>query len=153
VAARSFYLLYLDRLGDFPAALLLPSPFFGLFLMCDGSRATDAEIAAATGSALAQGAAVVEVWGPDTGRIYSAFERAGQRNPAADDLPVVITTHLKDTTLEQALWYFRNISIPVEEYTPGCDSFLAVVVGERAWAEAARRELEIPIERCLERKS
>jgi hypothetical protein len=153
VAERVFYLLYLENLRDFPSALLLPSPFFGLFLVCDGSRAADADIAAAANSALAQGAAVVEIWGPNTDRIYAAFERLGQRNPGEDDVPVVITTHLKDTSLDQALWYFRNISVPVEEYTPGCDSFLAVVIGDRAWADTARRELEIPIEGCLERRS
>jgi hypothetical protein len=153
VAERVFYLLYLERLGEFPPALLLPSPFFGLFLACDGRGVTDSEIGTATASALTQGAAVVEVWGPDTERVYAAFERAGQRNPAERDTPVVMTTHLKDATLQEALWYFRNVSLPVEEYTPGCESFLAVVVGDRAWADIARRELEVPVERWLEKRS
>ena len=153
MADRVFYLLHLQSLADFPNALLLPSRFFGLFLICDGRTVSDAEISAAARSVLSQGAAVVEIWGPETDRVYSAFEQAGQRNPAETDTPIVITTHLKDTTLDQALWYFRNISIPVEEYTPGCDSFLAVVIRNRDWAETARRELDIPVERWLEKRS
>ena len=135
-AARSTFPAYstfatsLDALID---ELRPPCPRFVLFVAADVSARSDDALAAWAGSALDRGVAYACCWGPDAGRLETAFDFAAIDRETdatrADDVSVIMTTAHETETLREAAWFALNAAYPAGVFEEGTDAVVLAVVG------------------------
>jgi hypothetical protein len=115
-------LLSVDLLSlNWPILLYLPSRRFRLFVAADLSSSAAATLAEFAHSALTRGMVYLCAWGPDCERLHDAVDEIlvvdslGQRlfvGPGEKD--TIMTTWHEGETLDEALEFFINWSLPTE---------------------------------------
>jgi hypothetical protein len=147
---RGLYFQSLWQLAEWPDQIEEPDPHFILFLACEATDLSTEEIADFALKMRDQGIACLCAWGPDSERVHDIFGEAlvGASDPFEmewEDLEtdVVMTWH-DDVALDEGLRFALHAD-PDERYAATCDAVLAVVVGNREWAENARRRLAKPV--------
>ena len=131
--------LHVPSLGSWPATLPLDSPRFGLFLALDACSISDHDLYAFAKLALNKGLAWVSAWGPDCGRVETAFDEAVVLTlPEETGDTVIMTTAHAQESLEEALGYFVLYATIGPAYRPFEKARLIASVGNGAYAEAIR---------------
>jgi hypothetical protein len=140
---KRLHALHLDSLDQWPATLSGIAPPFGLLLVCDAAHVSSSAVGTAAEQALASGAAYVVAWGSDCERVHDVFDEAYvlMRLERPDLLHVMTTWHA-DESLDEALWFFVDVT-QLPKQTPKTD-WLAVSVGRSDWSAQIRRRLADP---------
>lgn len=108
---------------------------FVLLLAIDATKLKDSQITMAAREAISCGLAYLCVWGPDCERIHDLFDQEivqQQIEHGQDD--VIMTTWHNKESLNDALWYFRNVAWPADRFSH-CKDWIAVAVNNQAWAD------------------
>lgn len=84
------------------------------------------------------GCAYLCAWGPGCERVHDAMdEEAMGDDPPKTDVGCIMTTSHADESLEEALWFFLNCTVPEEDYAPnGCGTAVIFSVGRSDWNAA-----------------
>ena len=137
--ARRYCVGCVPTLDDLPPALESVSTHFCLFLAID-ARLTDNEaIRRAAKSLLERGIAYLSAWGPDCERVHDQFDI--ERIPDEPKDKTVMTTWHSKESMPEALWFFANCVEPAGGYTASCKDWVAISVGNVAWAQQIRSNL------------
>ena len=134
---------HFSALADWPTSFQLPSPHFVLFLALD-ARTLDAQTMGALAERLLDnGLAYLVAWGPDCGRVHDTVDAHIVHRDVARHIPsvgFVTTTWHSRESLADAFEFFA-LSANTDDEPWECSTWLAVTIGERAWADEFRRLL------------
>ena len=113
---RTFYLLSISSLDDWPTAPALPSPHFALFLACNAKVIGRTALSRFAAQRLGQGLAQLCAWGPGASLTVDVFEDAYELDQNVDCLneswvQLASSWHGHDT-LEHALEFFFDCAQP-----------------------------------------
>ena len=137
--------LPLERLGDYPADLVVPSPHFVVFLAMDATSVDDHEVLEFASRSLSQGAIWFCTWGPDCKRVHDLIDKArDQRFPDPTDDTIRMTTWHNDDELADALWFAIYSACPAEIYIESCRAVLFITVGSPIGAKQIGEWLSAP---------
>lgn len=116
---------------------------FALLLAIDATTLPMDELLRGAERLLKRGAVYVCAWGPECERVHDSFDRIiveGKLDGANDRNPIMTTWH-KNEPLREAVWFFRYCAFPSEAYASHCRHWVALTIGNDAWAEEIEREL------------
>lgn len=129
---RRFF--YFPSLGAIPPRIPAPSARFVCFLVMDASGHAMGELVDLAARLVASGAVYVVAWGPECQLVEDAVDSLDiELHAARSDDAVIMTTSHQSDSLEEATWFALNSTSPADEYAAGCDSIVAIVVGEESW--------------------
>jgi len=134
ISEKNIYLSLLPEINtsSFPE---LPNQYFGAFLACHAKSFSDQAILEFADYLVKRGLAYVDCWGEDCERVHDLFDDVIIRNdPAETNESVRLTTWHSNTTLDEALWNFLNVSFPAADYWDECKTEVIVIVGNIDWA-------------------
>jgi hypothetical protein len=134
--------LHSERVADFEALgrLVPPSAQTVLLIVADSREVPVEVIACAAERLLAAGLIYVCVWGPDCERVHDIFDEVHIGDgTVAPEIEWMSTWH-DDEPLEEAIWFFSNGASPPDGEMDGV-SYLAVTIGNDAWADTVERAL------------
>jgi hypothetical protein len=118
------------------AELHVPSEHFVLFIAADTSDIPGVDLVDFAAALIRAGAAYICCWGPDCERFHHCFDEADfVVNGEASDSRVLMTTWHDDESLEDALWYALNSTIPAPAYEAGTQSVIAISIGDQGWSD------------------
>jgi hypothetical protein len=147
---RALYFSAIAELGEWPARVAKPEPYFVLFLALDASELASEVVRAFADKIAAQGVGYVCAWGPDCSRVHDIFDFAlyvdneELRREADENDATVMTSWHEDEDIDEALDFAVFSAHPDDYYSHGSDALLAVVVGSPNWAGHVRRRLLDP---------
>jgi hypothetical protein len=109
---------------------------FTCFCAMDARNTPANEIGKFCVSLLQLGCAYLCAWGQDCGRVHDIMdEEIVGDNPPKSDWGDVMTTWHSEESIEDALYFFLNCTVPNETYAPdGCDRAVIISVGSGDWA-------------------
>jgi hypothetical protein len=92
---------------------------------------------------LMRGAVYICAWGPDCERVHDCFDRVivDKKLDCADERQVIMTTWHRNEPLKEAVWFFRYCAHPTEAYAPDCTHWIALTIGNHAWADQIEEEI------------
>jgi hypothetical protein len=140
---KTLYFMSLPELKEWPVGLRLPSKHFALFLAVDARGTPRAAFKTVGESLVKQGIANLVVWGPDCCRcvhIPFAEDVAFKLDPDGPN-ESSINHDCYSGTLKEALRMFVRWGEVQSRYKRTCRTWLAVAVGNNAWAQSIRRSL------------
>ena len=132
---RQLYLAQLTRLEDWPTQLEEPARPFVVFTAFDAKRLSDDELLEFATKLLDQGCVYANSWGPDAGRVESAFDYAivtamvAGRPYVDHEDDTVPTTSDEDESLDDALWYAVFSAYPAYE-----EATAVLAISDHTWA-------------------
>jgi len=139
---RELFLLELDRLGELPAELRLPTRHFACLLVLDGRAALAGDVHRAAANLLSEGAVYLSIWGPACARVRSLIDDAVLFSETeATEASIVLTEDHEGEPLEDALVHLLERSQPASRYFESCRAALVVTVNAPGWALACREAL------------
>ena len=135
-------LLYLARMSDpdeSPAQLEGSISPFVAFTALDARRFSDEKLEMFARTLLDQGCVYACAWGPDAGRVETAFDVVAvdaelEGRPYVDD--VVMTTSHDDESLDSALWFSLFAAIP-----PDLEAWAVLAITDEDWYDQIERRL------------
>jgi hypothetical protein len=127
-------------LAEVPSAIGKEEGCFLLFLAMNAQQLGDHEIRDVARELIKRGLAYVCVWGEDCSRVHDQFDLERDLNEP-ENLTVMTTWHEKET-LEEALWYFKNVAFPDGGFLPTCKAWISVSVVNSDWDEVMQEELK-----------
>lgn len=130
---RRLFTLEIPDFASWPTSFGIDAENFALLVVADSRGVSDESIQAAAQRAIEDGASYVCAWGPECGRIESAFDHVAAPRSAAG-APVVMTTAHANETLNEAVWFLLALSHPDEAYAARTTASVAVVVRNPGWA-------------------
>jgi hypothetical protein len=135
---REVLLIALAALGDPFAWSNLSSRRFTCFCALDIEAVPSTALSKFCSRLIELGCAYFCAWGPGCERVHDAMdEQAMGDDPPKTDVGCVMTTWHADESLEEALWFFLNCTVPDEDYAPnGCDTAVIFSVGRSDWSAA-----------------
>jgi hypothetical protein len=139
---RDLYVGRVVRVDEWPAKLALLREPFVAFTALDARRLTNAQLGEFASKLLIQGCVYACAWGPDSGRVETAFDLAAvEANLAGQPFvaDVVMTTSHEDESLDDALWFSVFTAFP-----PDVDARSVLAVSEETWAS----EIELRLADC-----
>lgn len=143
VTKKQLYWMAVSNLDQWPRALQLNSPHYGLFLSFDAQGIPDDVLYTAAARAIGQGAVCCSAWGPDCWRVEHAFDRAAMGSREFEGIDrVLLTTSHEDDRLEEALWFFVYALSPAQAYSETCQSWVAAAVASPPHAHRIRKWLK-----------
>jgi hypothetical protein len=143
-SAKHFQITELTTL-KWPAVINIPSVRFRMFVAVDATGVTADLIGEFVHAALSQGMVYLCAWGSDCERVHDVADEVivadsiGERRFVQSEERDTIMTTWHDETLDEALDFFANWSIPSGRFEAGSDYWLAVIVGNPEWAATIRR--------------
>jgi len=142
---RDLFLFELERVGEFPDDLKLPSRFFVCLLAWDAKGVSAEEIRLLSKKLIVQGAAYFSIWGSDCERVHDLIDEleAMREESNPEDESVIMTTWHEDEPLSNAIWD-ALYCLPDEPYMEECRSVLAIAVDAPDWAAEIRSALSDP---------
>jgi hypothetical protein len=138
---RNVFLLSLASLGTDPA---IPEPqgkHYTCLCAMDATASTPGDLGTFCGYLLRSGCAYLCAWGPGCERVHDIMDEVivGENPPQTYVGCVMTTWHAKDS-LQDALEYFLECTVPDSDYAPnGCDWALIISVGAPAWDATIER--------------
>jgi hypothetical protein len=132
---KRFHTIASPALEKIPEALPDVSRYFCLFLAIDAVDLSNASILSTARKLVERGAVYVCVWGSDCERVHDCFDEQSpiEESPGQND--VVMTTWHGDESLEEALWFFMNCTIPTESFVAQCKDWVAVSISNEEWQQ------------------
>ena len=140
---RQIFFLPLESLESLPLNLHLPTPHFVLFLACDANKITTDSIYDFAQKVVEFGVAYVCVWGKDCERTHDIFDEflVMREIERGKPLPHIMTTwHTKDS-LDEALWFALNVTIPDDALIESCGSVVVASVANQEWNAHLQKRL------------
>ncbi len=142
---RALYLLTLEKVGDFSAALDIPEAGFICLLAWDAAGVPDELVTRVAKVLLDAGASYVCTWGSDCERVHDLVDQAAFDPDADYDVdPVIMTTWHDDEPLEEAIYFALTDANPDDDYADDCTGTVAVSIGNAKHAETIRSALSDP---------
>ncbi|MCC6677306.1 MAG: hypothetical protein IT436_09185 [Phycisphaerales bacterium] len=145
---RRFWLVALDRPGDWPADPWPALPAFSLLVVADHPGWPAEEIRAFVHRSLEHGARSICCWGDQSDEMEEVFDWDQVFREVLDDygkrVPFAITTSHRGQTLLQAVWFFCHNSEPYEPRGQRWCDWLTVVIGRPELAAEVRELLADP---------
>jgi len=138
VTNRQLFMLELSAKEPLPG-VDLGSGYFCCLLACDASNYTVEEVSELVDPLIDAGCVYFCCWGPDCERVHDIIDES---DPYTDSV-VMTTWHDKDT-LEDALWFFLNVTWPDAKFENSFNASLAISIGSSEWASSTRSALEDP---------
>jgi hypothetical protein len=118
------------------AQLRAPSEHFVLFIASDTSGIPGADLVAIASAIIRAGAVYICCWGPDCERFHDCFDEADLViNGEASDSRVLMTTWHDDESLENALWFALNSTVPSSAFEASTKSVIVVSIGDQGWSD------------------
>jgi hypothetical protein len=144
-SGRDLFAVHLETPESFPDELALSSPRFACLLAWDSTSATVDQISDFVFKLLAAGAVYVCTWGAGCERVHDIIDEVDNgKNPLAHDVPVIMTTWHESEALAEAIYFVLYHSIPDEGYAAGCNSTLAISIGNSGWHDEICRDFNDP---------
>ncbi len=140
VSQRELYALEVPDFEAMPPRVSLPSPHYACLVVCDAELVATARLQRFCRSLIGGGAVYVSTWGPGCERLHDLFRTTSLGLTKFRGPPVTTTWHARES-LDDALWYWVNLTAPAEPYADTCRSGLVVCVGLTAWSTRIRRAL------------
>jgi hypothetical protein len=145
---RDLYFLELQRSEELPSDIKLSSTHFVCLIAWDSEESSDAEISALIQALLRAGCCYICAWGSGSEHVYEII--AAILNPPSEDKGVPLTsekasilfTSFEHRELEQALFYFVELTSPDEPYKSTCNCSLAISIGFKEWSNHIRQALD-----------
>jgi hypothetical protein len=143
---RDLFTVQLNRIGELPDNLGLPSRYFACLLAWDASEVSADEIRSVGQKLVDQGAAYFCLWGPDCERVHDLIDEveAAREEANPDDQSVIMTSWHHDEPLSEAIWFVLRCALPDDPYIDDCKSTLAISIGSSEWATEIRSALSDP---------
>ncbi len=149
---RPILMLRVARLADVPASLGLPRPWFLMLVAMDATRETHEARDAFAAAAIDDGCAYMSAWGTESTWLDDDFDMVRvirsieNDDVASDPEPPVVTTWHHGVPIEEAVGFWLECADPNSYGDPhplpdAEQCLVAVVVGDRAWADAIRRDV------------
>lgn len=132
---RQIFFLPLESLESLPFNLHLPTSNFVLFLACDASNITTDSIYNFAKKVVALGAAYVCTWGKDCERTHDIIDEFLVKREIEEGktLPHIMTTWHTNDTLDEALWFALNVTIPDDAVIESCGSVVVASIANEEW--------------------
>ena len=135
-------LLYLARMSDpddWPAQLDESIRPFVAFTAVDARRLSDEKLETFARTLLDQGCVYACAWGPEAGRVETAFDAVAvdaelEGRPYVND--VVMTTSHDDESLDSALWFSLFAAVP-----PDLEAWAVLAITDEDWYDQIERRL------------
>lgn len=140
---RSFTVIGIRSLDDWPGGAHQRFEDFGLFLACDANAIETVTLERFAKSAIQQRCAFVCCWGDGCEKAHGAFDsmRDAETSVARNPEGVLMTTWHDDETLSDALWYFTEVAFVDEDYAAEPKLLLVVSVGSDERAQVIAGQL------------
>jgi hypothetical protein len=118
------------------AQLRVQTEQFVLFIASNTSGIPGPDLVDIAAAVIRAGATYICCWGPDCERFHDCFDEADfVINGEASDSRVLMTTWHDDESLENALWYALNSTVPSSAYEAATTSVIAICVGDEGWSD------------------
>lgn len=141
---RAVHALSVSSVAEVPDVGLLDSKHFACLVLWDSSDASVRDVGHMLASLLLQGASYLMFWGPGCTRMHDIADETivelRDRLALEDDATVMTTEH-RDESLEDAIWWFREVSSPHSSLCATTRSALVLTIGSADWAAEAERML------------
>jgi hypothetical protein len=143
VCERQLFSLPVDEAT--PGDLKLGSKNFVCLLAWDASGAAHDEISSLLQPLYLQGLSCLVCWGPDCERVHDIgheIESAALATPERPPESVIMTTWHAKESLDEALWFLLNVTVPDPAYFDTTHATLAISVRNDAWLSQIREALD-----------
>ena len=133
---RRVTLLSADSLSEILPLPQLTSGYYGMFLAMDARSEAASNLSDLAACLIKRGLVYLCTWGPDCERVHDMFDW-GQidleiASEISDEYPLMTAGH-EDESLDEALWFFLNFTLPNQEYEGRCAQAFVVSVGNKEW--------------------
>lgn len=139
VHERQLFMVNVAAPQSIPRNLDLGSPNFGCFIAWDASHSTTAEVVSLIEPLIEAGCVYFCCWGPSCERVHDIIDES---DPYTDG--VIMTTWHDSEPLEEALWFFLNVTWPDAKFENSFHASIAVTIGSEEWASLVRSALGDP---------
>lgn len=115
------------------------SPHFCCMIAWDASQGTVEEVSALIDPLIKAGCVYFVCWGPSCEWVHDVIDES-----VVDVEDLIVTTWHSQESLEEALWYFLNVTWPGEEFEETCKASVGVTIGSTDWASEVKIALSDP---------
>ena len=144
---RAVHALSVSCEQEVPCEGLLESKHFACLVLWDSSEATVQDGDRLLASLLLQGASYLMFWGPGYRRMHDVADETivalRDRLGLAEDATVMTTDHHAES-LEDAVWFFQNVSSPHASLSETTKAAIVITIGSAVWAADVERMLLDP---------
>jgi hypothetical protein len=132
---RQLFALQVSASSEILTATQVVAPHFAVFLAWDATSIATEEISRLAALLHNRGLAYLCAFGPDCERVHDIFDEVElELDGTRPRDSVIMTTWHNDESLEDALWFFVNNSVPDAAYEDTCHTGIAVTIGNSQWA-------------------
>ena len=126
----------IDQLAELASLPDRTSKHFAMFLVMDARGKTAKEFGTIPNGLLKDGLVYLCAWGPDSERVHDIFDEVAisLESQFGHAFNLMSTWHSSES-LDDALWFFLNSTVPDEVYANSCGSALVVSVGNQQWSD------------------
>lgn len=117
----------------------LGSKHFCCLIAWDATQSTVEEVSALVDPLIKAGCVYFVSWGPSCEWVHHIIDES---DPYDDS--VIMTTWHSEESLEEALWFFLNVTWPDKAFEKTFGASLAITIGSEDWAAAVRAALLDP---------
>lgn len=117
----------------------LGSPHFGSLIAWDASGISVEDVSALVDPLIKAGCVYFCCWGADCERVHDIIDESDPHSES-----VIMTTWHSDESLEEAIWYFLNVTWPDKKFEETFRASLGITVGSVEWASELRSALLDP---------
>jgi hypothetical protein len=145
VSKQDLFAMYSETPDDLPDTFGLSSPRFICFLAWDSQDVDVDKITEVATKVLNAGAVYVCTWGRGCKRVHDIIDQLGWgANPSEPVDRVIMTTWHDEDTLAEAIWFVLRCTLPEADYQTGCNSTLAISIGNSGWHDEICRAFSDP---------
>lgn len=135
---RQLFTLELPAPDDLPS-IDLDSPHSCCLIAWDASHCTVEDVAALVDPLIKAGCVYFVCWGPSCEWVHDIIDESDPNSEG-----VIMTTWHSEESLEEAIWFFLNVTWPDKEFEETLHASLAIAIGSDKWASEVRTALADP---------
>jgi hypothetical protein len=115
------------------------SPHFCCLIAWDASQSSVEEVSALIDPLIKAGCVYFVCWGPSCEWVHDIIDES---DPYTES--IIMTTWHSNESLEEAIWYFLNVTWPDKEFEETFRASLGLTVGSTEWASKVKTALLDP---------
>jgi len=141
VTDRQLFVLELSEPSEIDLTQLV-ARHFGCLIAWDANQSTVEEVSSLIDPLIKAGCVYFCCWGSGCERVHDIID---ELDPYTDDVDgIIMTTWHTDQSLEEAIWFFLNVTWPDKRFEETFEALLGITVGSNEWASELRTALLEP---------
>lgn len=124
---RELFAVHLNSASDLSDTIDISSEYFVCFLCWDSQDIESDVIANVAEILLKSGGVYFCIWGSDSKRIHDIIDDVSVDRGSGKEFVIMTTSH-ENESLDDALWFFLNTTLPDDKFIDGCRAGLAVSI-------------------------